>query len=254
GGRSRRRPQPAGEPDAVYLPGCLNAMFGPETRDQLGHPVEGREGVQAAVEALCARAGLTLLVPDGIDDLCCATPWTSKGMTRGRDAMSARVVDAVRAASDNGRLPIICDAASCTEGYQRILADEPDLTVIDVVQFVAERVLGHLDEVSKVPSITLHQTCSSTHIGLNPYLVTVAHAVADKVNVPVDGGCCAFAGDRGMLHPELTASATRAEAAEVAELGATVHASVNRTCEIGMSRATHRPYRHILEVLADQVQ
>ncbi len=30
---------------------------------------------------------------------------------------------------------------------------------------------------------------------------------------PDDWGCCAFAGDRGMLHPELTASATAAEAA-----------------------------------------
>ena len=252
GGRSRRRPQPADEPDAVYLPACVNTMFGPETRDQKGHHVAGRDGVQAAVESLCARAGLTLLVPDGIDSLCCATPWTSKGMTRGRDAMSARVVASVRAAAGNGRLPVICDAASCTEGFQRILADEPDLTVIDAVQFVAERVLPQLGEVAKVPSITLHQTCSSTHIGLNPHLVAVAQAVADKVNVPVDGGCCAFAGDRGMLHPELTASATRAEAAEVAELAATVHASCNRTCEIGLSRATHRPYRHILEVLADQ--
>ena len=33
----------------------------------------------------------------------------------------------------------------------------------------------------------------------------VAGAVAEKVDVPVNWGCCAFAGDRGMLHPELTA-------------------------------------------------
>ena len=29
GGRPRRRPAPVGEPDAVYLPACVNAMFGP---------------------------------------------------------------------------------------------------------------------------------------------------------------------------------------------------------------------------------
>ncbi len=80
----------------------------------------------------------------------------------------------------------------------------------------------------------------------------MARAVADDVTVPLDWGCCAFAGDRGMLHPELTASATRPEAAEVAALGADAHASCNRTCELGMTRATGSPYRHVLELLAEQ--
>ena len=31
----------------------------------------------------------------------------------------------------------------------------------------------------------------------------------------------------------------------------TAYASVNRTCEIGMTRATGKPYRHILELLAE---
>jgi D-lactate dehydrogenase len=55
-----------------------------------------------------------------------------------------------------------------------------------------------------------------------------------------------------MLHPELTASATRREAAEAAALGAEAHASCNRTCELGLSRATGVPYRHVLELLAEQ--
>ncbi len=54
-----------------------------------------------------------------------------------------------------------------------------------------------------------------------------------------------------MLHPELTASATAAEAAEVRALDASAHASCNRTCEIGMSRATGRGYRHVLELLEE---
>ena len=58
-----------------------------------------------------------------------------------------------------------------------------------------------------------------------------------------------------MLHPELTAAATAPEAAEVAGLAADRGAGTptcgNRTCEIGMTRATGREYRHVLEVLAD---
>lgn len=89
--------------------------------------------------------------------------------------------------------------------------------------------------------------------GTDDDLRAVAAAVADDVRVPVDAGCCGFAGDRGMLHPELTAAATAAEAADVARLDSVEHASCNRACEIAMSRATGRTYRHVLEVAADAV-
>jgi D-lactate dehydrogenase len=57
-----------------------------------------------------------------------------------------------------------------------------------------------------------------------------------------------------MLHPELTESATRAEAAEVASGDFDAHASCNRTCEIGMTRATGSDYRHILELVEEQTR
>jgi D-lactate dehydrogenase len=75
--------------------------------------------------------------------------------------------------------------------------------------------------------------------------------VAERVQIPENWGCCAFAGDRGMLYPELTASATREQAADVAAMGAGAHASCNRTCELGMTRATGEPYRHVLEILEE---
>ena len=71
----------------------------------------------------------------------------------------------------------------------------------------------------------------------------MAHAVAEHVKVPQGWGCCALAGDRGMLHPELTESATRTQAAQVAAMDATAHASCNRTCELGMTRATGKAYQ-----------
>ncbi|MCL2470992.1 MAG: FAD-binding oxidoreductase [Propionibacteriaceae bacterium] len=248
GGRSRRRPQPRRQADAVYIPACVNSMFGPVTTDS-----RGRAGVQAGFEALCARAGITVRVPENIDSMCCGTVWSSKGMTRGHQRMADRVIPQVRAASENGRLPVVCDASSCTQGLMRMLAGEPGIRVIDCVQFVAETILPLLGPVPKVASITIHPTCSSIEIGLTPHLLAIAEAVAETVTVPIDKGCCAFAGDRGLLHPELTRAATRPEAAEVRSLAADVHASCNRTCELGMARATGKPYRHLIEILADQV-
>ena len=77
----------------------------------------------------------------------------------------------------------------------------------------------------------------------------VAQFISDDVSVPLSWSCCGFAGDRGLLHPELTASATQDMAAEINRNRYDGYASVNRTCEIGMTQATGQPYRHILELL-----
>jgi D-lactate dehydrogenase len=64
--------------------------------------------------------------------------------------------------------------------------------------------------------------------------------------VPTNAGCCAFAGDRGFLHPELTASATHREAEEVRGTSHDGYYSSSRTCELGMSRATGDEYRSFI--------
>ncbi|WP_368496566.1 FAD-binding and (Fe-S)-binding domain-containing protein [Herbiconiux sp. A18JL235] len=229
--------------EAVYLPACVNTMFGP-----VG------EGVQRSFEELCERAGITLVLPDDVDSLCCGTPWSSKGLPDGAAVMRERVLASLRRATRDGELPVVCDASSCTEGIlHQIEADtaRPPMRVIDAVDFVATRILPLLPEHERIDSLALHPTCSSTRLGINPQLTAVAGAVAESVVVPDDWGCCAFAGDRGMLHPELTASATAAQAAQVRAAGATAHASCNRTCELGMSRATGEEYGHVLELLAE---
>jgi D-lactate dehydrogenase len=77
----------------------------------------------------------------------------------------------------------------------------------------------------------------------------VAKACAERVVVPRDAGCCGFAGDRGFMVPELTASATRREAAEVKGGDFQGHYSSSRTCEIGMTRSTGKIYRSFVYLL-----
>ena len=168
--------------------------------------------------------------------------------------MRERTLEALLVASRNGELPIVCDASSCTEGLLQTIADgdsQHRLVIIDAVEFVSRRVLPFLPDVARLESLALHPTCSSTRLGTNDALKEIAHAVAETVLVPDAWGCCAFAGDRGMLHPELTASATSVQADEVRAMKATAHASCNRTCELGMTRATGEPYAHVIELLAD---
>lgn len=244
GGRVRRPQRTEGRPGTdpvVLLPSCTGTMFGPPPR---------QGGATAAFLALCRVAGVAVVVPPGAGAACCGTPWRSKGALEGYAVVRARTEHLLRTASQDGRLAIVSDASSCTEGLRHAV---PGLTVTDVVAFTASTLLPLLPPADRVPRLVLHPTCSSTRLGLDTDLRAVAAAAAREVVVPVDWGCCGFAGDRGLLHPELTASATRAEAASVAATGTAVHASCNRTCEVGMTRATGQPYRHVLEVLADAV-
>ena len=248
GGGRRRQPRSAVAPQAVFFPACISTMFGP---DAASHTDVGTSFL-----ALCARAGIEVVVPDGIAGLCCGTPWKSKGLTAGHDTMRDLVLPAVLSATRDGELPVVVDAASCTEGLRTALADTPRIQVVDAVAFTDTHLLPLLPPARRVPELVVHPTCSSARLGLDPALLRVAAAAAHTVVQPDEWNCCAFAGDRGLLHPELTASATAAEAAAVLARASTGHgdaqyASVNRTCELGMTRATGHLYRHLLEVLDD---
>ena len=238
---------PADRARAVFFPACIGAMFG---------TVHGEgPSVSEAFLMLCERAGVDVHVPEGITSTCCGTPWKSKGLPSGYETMSRRTLETLWEASEHGTLPVVCDASSCTEGLatmRELAANSPryaGLRFVDAVQFVAENVLDRLTVSSPVGALAVHPTCSSVQLGINDHLLRVAGACAEHATVPFAWGCCGYAGDRGMLHPELTAAATAPEAAEVQAGDFDAYASLNRTCEQGMTEATGKPYEHVLQVL-----
>ena len=103
----------------------------------------------------------------------------------------------------------------------------------------------------RVGSVAVHPTCSAGHLGLAPKLEAIARALADEVVVPAGTTCCGMAGDRGLLHPELPASALRDVARELegAELDACLCS--NRTCEIALHEHTGRPYASFVLLLEE---
>ena len=242
-GGSPRRPRADPAPRAVFVPSCLGSVFAPAP----GHP-----GVASAFARLCSRAGVGLRVPADIDSLCCGTPWKSKGMTAGYDTMRQRLVASLRLATRGGRLPVVCDAVSCTEGLAAVLAEasaqfEHPPVVTDAVRFTEEHVMPALQVTAPLDRVTLHPTCSSTRLGVDGSARRLAATIAGSVTVVDEWSCCGFAGDRGLLHPELTASATRRQAQAVTAQHFDAHLSLNRTCEVAMTRATDRDYHHLLE-------
>ncbi|MBK5248605.1 MAG: FAD-binding oxidoreductase [Actinomycetales bacterium] len=250
-----RRPSPAHPRDAVavFFPACIGSLFGPVATPEEPAPL----GATAAFQELCERAGRSLAIPAGIDSLCCGTPWRSKGLERGYEAMARRTFEAVFEASEGGRLPVVCEAASCSLGLREIgphLSGDAQeryrlLQIVDAVTFVRTEVLPRVRVQRRLSSVAVHPTCSSEHLGSTADLMAIAAVCADTVVVPTSWSCCGFAGDRGLLHPEVTAGATADQAAELAGRDFDAYVSNNRPCEMGMSRATGRNYQHVLELL-----
>jgi D-lactate dehydrogenase len=156
-----------------------------------------------------------------------------------------------------GSLPVVIDASSCTgavlEPGEGVLSDETagkiaQIEVLDSVAW-AERLLPFLEVVTKVGAATVHPTCATRHLGLAGRLRALAETLADDVYVAPSATCCGFAGDRGISHPELTAAATAAQAEELAGRRFDARLSNNRTCEIGLTRATGEPYESVVILL-----
>src|SRR6185436_132285 len=105
-------------------------------------PAEGGEGVAVAFQSLAEKAGIGLIRPDSIGSLCCGTPWKSKGMLDGYHDMVERTAAALWEASDHGRLPVVCDNSSCSEGLVLALEKAVDshseyrgMRILDAVDF-----------------------------------------------------------------------------------------------------------------------
>ena len=239
GRRIRRRParKEVGRDVAVaaYFPACIQTMFGATG-----------QSVYRAFEELCTRAGVPVRLMDA-EGLCCGTPWKSKGLSAGHEVMRQKVR---RRLIDEAPATIVCDASSCTDGLRHMASLNKDIHVIDILEFTRVQLLPQLTVTAPIESIALHPTCSTNQLGLDQHLVAIAEFISPDVVVPTAWNCCGFAGDRGLLHPELTASATAAEAEEIGRREFAAYASSNRTCEIGMSRATGREYVHVVELLA----
>jgi D-lactate dehydrogenase len=222
---------------AVYVPSCTNRIF-------------GRSPVEALVE-VSRRAGLPLWIPAEVTGSCCGLPWSSKGYGEAHRHKANEMVERLWDWSGEGALPVVIDAASCTQGVAHpgdgVLNEEnaerlAELEIVDSVAWAHDRLLPWLEVAERVGSATVHPTCATRQMGLAGRLRSLAGALADDVYVAPSATCCGFAGDRGISHPELTAAATADQAAELSGRDFDAHLSSNRTCEIGLSRATGETY------------
>ena len=184
-------------------------------------------------------------------------PFSSKGYRRAHAVAANRAIERIWSWSDEGAMPVVVDTSPCAltlkrarpslDAANRLRFDR--LEILDGIEF-ALRLLGDgLKPRTRKDSVALHAVCSVHKMELADTFDAVARSCATTVTRPIDEGCCGFAGDRGFTVPALTAAATRAEAAEITASAFSGYYSSSRTCEIGMTRATGKPYQSFWALL-----
>ncbi|HYQ78878.1 MAG TPA: FAD-binding and (Fe-S)-binding domain-containing protein, partial [Solirubrobacterales bacterium] len=252
---------PPDQAAAVYVPSCTNRIFGSSSAETVKNPPQEEflrsRGVVEALVTVSARAGMPVAIPEDVAGSCCGLPWSSKGFAAAHAHKANEMVERLWGWSGEGALPVVIDAASCTgaiaEVGDGVLSEEnaERLGRIEIIDSVAWalRLLPSLEIEEKVGSATVHPTCATRRLALAHPLRVLSNALADDVYIAPSATCCAFAGDRGISHPELTASATRPQAEELSGRSFDAYLSSNRTCEIAMTRATGQPYESVVSLL-----
>jgi len=241
----------------VYFPSCLTRIVG-------ALPGETAPTTAGAMREVLDWAGFGVRVPEAASGLCCGMVFASKGYADAARIAARQTAEALWRATSGGRLPVVTDASPCAgtlaDAVTGVLRETGrEVRMLDFPAFWAREVLPGLSAPSprRPGTAILHPTCTLVKAGGLPDLLAVARAHAEAVELPQFAECCGFAGDKGFLVPELTASATAAEAAEVNGLierqpSASCY-STCRTCEIGMSRAVGRPFLPLLTLVHEAV-
>ena len=224
----------------VYVPSCATRTLGPSW----GAPEQ--DAVPERMTALLEKAGFQVIFPDNLGNLCCGQSFESKGMADLADAKSSEMERALLAASDNGRIPVLMDASACTLRLKRVL--DKRLVVHDSIEFLHDEVLPRVEVSKETKPVLVHLNCSARRMGLDGKMVALAKACAETVVVPDGVGCCGFAGDKGFTTPELNDHALR-RLPDGVPAEAEGGYSSNRTCEIGLSDHSGKPYRSIAYLL-----
>ena len=238
---------------AVYFHACVNRMFG-------GADGKRQPPLADVMVTVSARAGKPLWIPHDLSGTCCATVWHSKGYADGNKYMANKIVEKMWEWSNQGQLPIVCDASSCTFGITSEITAyltlenaerHGQLKILDSVAWAHDFLLPNLRVTQRVSSAAIHPVCSIHHLGLVEKLQKLGEALAEDAVTPIYATCCAFAGDRGFLHPELTRSATSEEVNELGEKEYSRYLCSNRTCELGMNLATGKDYESVIFLLEE---
>ena len=231
--------KPVAESDlkVVYFPSCLNQTMGVDNASSSIKPL-----AEEMMELL-QKAGYEVILPKNMDMLCCGTIWESKGMPEIAEKKVRQLEEALWEASEYGKYPVVCDQSPC---LHRMKHNMTKVNLYESAEFIWKFLKDRLVFNKTDIPVALHLTCSTKLMKIDNIVCELAKMCSSSVLVPEGVGCCGFAGDKGMTHPELNAYALRKLHKQISEHGIEVGYSNSRTCEIGLQTNSGIPYRSIV--------
>lgn len=221
----------------VYFPSCLNQTMGVDMASKGMKPL-----AQEMVELL-EKAGYEVVLLKDMDSLCCGTIWESKGMPEIAKKKTQQLEQALWEASEYGKYPVVCDQSPC---LHRMKQHMNKVELYESTEFIWRFLKDKLEFAKSDTPVAIHLTCSTKLMKIDHIVHELAKLCSSNVLVPEGVGCCGFAGDKGMTHPELNAYALRKLRRQIQEKGIEVGYSNSRTCEIGLQTNSGIPYRSIV--------
>ena len=244
-------PQARGDaPTILYFPTCISRMMGPGS-------------LATALADCCQAAGIGLMIPEGISNLCCGQPYASKGFPEAATTMLRRTITAVLASSRPDTI-LVTDTSTCAGQWDDI---EKQLTDEERPRWQAIRRLSPAAVVSEllIPRLTaagalhpgqakvlVHPTCSEHRHNWVSSLTAATGALGTPI-IPQSVGCCGMAGDKGWSTPQLTNGACAREGAEASASEATTGITTSTTCALAIGAASGRTYQHLWLALREHL-
>lgn len=221
----------------VYFPSCLNQTMGVDKAS------EGMKPLVQEMTGLLRKAGYDVIFPKNMDSLCCGTIWESKGLPEIAMKKTRQLEDALWEASEHGKYPVVCDQSPCMHRMKHHISK---VELYESTEFIWKFLKDRLTFTRTDTPVALHLTCSTRLMKIDRIVHDLACLCSSDVLIPEGVGCCGFAGDKGMTHPELNAYALRKLRSQIEEKGIEVGYSNSRTCEIGLQTNSGIPYRSIV--------
>lgn len=241
GGSKIPSPKPqAGPGSVVYFPSCAVRTMG--YTDDKEHR---NEPLMDVTLRLLERAGFKVIIPTGTNSLCCGKAFETKGLFEEADAKAMELNEVLLRETDNGRIPVLCETSPCLARMRKTLDKRMEL--LEPVEFTLKYLADKLNFTRKNRTVAIHSTCSMREMGLVEKFREITEKCVTNVVVPEKIFCCGFSGDKGFTHPELNAAALRTLEAQTKACSEGY--STSRTCEIGLTLHSKKPYRNILYLI-----
>ncbi len=218
----------------IYYPSCISRTISADSKNQSIIEVMGQ---------IAELAKVKLIIPDKIANTCCSTPFSSKGYHNTGIDMFERTINLLYEASEEGKLSIVVDTSPCTYKFlnpsydisKEIDTKLKKLKFVDIIPFL-DFITKKCNHIPINRKIVLHPTCSTQKMEHIDIMESLAKRCAKIVTIPENNNCCGFAGDRGMIVPQLTKYAIKFNKEQLSPKQLKIDGySSSRMCEIGMS-------------------